>query len=556
MVTFTKAAAAELRDRIRGRLAHTAEALRQILAGEAITSEDDAVLLHLTSGSNAVLTERFRRIERSLAEFDTATIGTIHSFAQTLLSEQGVAAATNPDATLIEDTTLVVEEALADILARRGAQNLPTVDPKTVVEAAQLALKKPETVLSPTREEIEEARATRSTKPFVQNADTLAETADVVVDVVNRVSTVRRNRAVLGFDDILIAARELVTNPRTGKAAVTDVRSRVDVALIDEFQDTDGTQWEMLDALFGETEATLITVGDPKQSIYRFRGADIKAYLASSDGDDAELFTLGTNFRSDPVLLAGTERLFEGATFGDPRISFEPVESGKKDSGPLLLRGHPASGVEVRALSVSESYAGPAKEATGADIANLVVEHLEHGQIPHSGGARPIQPGDIAVLVRSHAHVDAIHRSLVQAGVPVVIGNVGSVMSTEAASQLFALLQAVAAPARPRLVRAAALGWFCHRTWEDLDGTEPDEPGAGVVAELQVTFSEWAELLQKRVYRRSLIGSGSTETSPSDCCSPAMGNVRLPTSTTFENSSRATVRLSKSIDWWSEWNTS
>ncbi|NNF53897.1 MAG: UvrD-helicase domain-containing protein [Acidimicrobiales bacterium] len=497
VVTFTKAAAAELRDRIRGRLAHAAEALRQILAGEVLAAEDDAVLLHLTSGSHVELSERFRRIERSLAEFDTATIGTIHSFAQTLLSEQGVAATTNPDATLTEDTTVVVEEALADVLARRGTQHLPVVDPKTVVDAAQLALKKPDSVLSPTRAEIDTARATRRSKDFLESADALAESADVVAEVVNRVTMVRRNRAVLSFDDILIAARELVTNPRSGQRAVAEVRSRIDVALIDEFQDTDGTQWEMLDALFGKTEATLITVGDPKQSIYRFRGADIKAYLASSDSKDAERFTLGTNFRSDPVLLAGTERLFEGTTFGDPRIGFEPVMSGKKESSPLLVRGHSASGVELRAFSNSRIPAEPAKEATGADIARLVVEHLEHGQVPHAGGHRAIQPGDIAVLVRSHGHVDAIHRSLTQAGVPVVIGNVGSVMSTEAASQLFALLQAVAAPARPRLVRAAALGWFCHKTWEELDGIEPDQPGAGVVADLQVMFSEWAEVLQK-----------------------------------------------------------
>ncbi len=497
VVTFTKAAAAELRDRIRARLAQVAETLRHVMAGEAFMAGDDAVLLHLVSGSDAVLKQRFERIERSLAEFDTATIGTIHSFAQTLLSEQGVAAPTNPDATLTEDTEVAADEALADILARRGTQDLPAVNPKTVVGVAQLALKKPDTVLSPTRQEIDAARATLTTKPFLEAANKLAETADVVVEVVDRVNTVRRNRAVLGFDDILIAARELVTNRQTGPQAVADVRSRVDVALIDEFQDTDGTQWEMLDALFGQTGATLITVGDPKQSIYRFRGADIKAYLASSDSADAKRFTLGTNFRSDPVLLAGVERLFEGTTFGDPRIGFEPVESGKEQSSPLELRGESASGVEIRAFSNTDMYAEPAKEAAGADIARLVVEHLKHGQIPHSGGMRRMQPGDIAVLVRSHAHVDAIQRSLTHANVPVVIGNVGSVMSTEAASQLFALLQAVAAPARPRLVRAAALGWFCHRTWEDLDHSESNEPGAGVVADLQVTFSEWAELLQR-----------------------------------------------------------
>src|ERR1035437_1543206 len=138
----------------------------------------------------------------------------------------------------------------------------------------------------------------------------------------------RRHRVAgtLSFDDLLTQLRDaLVDSP----AAVAALRRRFHIALIDEFQDTDPVQWKLFSTLFGDPEgnSTLVLVADPKQAIYAFRGANVYTYLDAAYQPGTSRSTLGVNWRSDKELLDGLEQLFDGATFGDPRIGFVPVNA-------------------------------------------------------------------------------------------------------------------------------------------------------------------------------------------------------------------------------------
>ena len=104
--------------------------------------------------------------------------------------------------------------------------------------------------------------------------------------------------------------------------------------LVDEFQDTDPVQWSILREAF-HGDRTLVLIGDPKQAIYAFRGADVHAYLQATEAAGAES-TLPDNWRSDAELLRGLDAVFRGAALGDPRIRVLPVRAAHP--GRLLTR--------------------------------------------------------------------------------------------------------------------------------------------------------------------------------------------------------------------------
>lgn len=485
VVTFTKSAAAELRDRIRGRLTDLEHRLTSIVAGHPPGPSDDPFLSTVDRQDRATAQLWLMRVETALAEFDTATIGTIHSYAQALLAEQGLAALTDPDAELAEDLEGPLADAVADVITVHMLSGGSEVSAATVTAAARLMLQKPRVRLFPGPAERSEL------KP--DSRRDLEEIAAVIEAVVERVRSTRRRASVLGFDDLLIEAERLVADPVLGPPAVEAVRSRIRVALIDEFQDTDAVQWGMLRRLFDAPGCTLITVGDPKQSIYRFRGADINSYLDSLTG--AERYTLGTNFRSDPLFLRAADALFDGFTFGDGRIAFHRVEPSPVPPEPLERGDTVASGVEVRYAGDAGKSADFDRSSMAADLADQIVELLTAGTLPdRAGGRRPVRPGDIAVLVRSYMYAAPVERLLRRANVPVVTSSVGSVYLTEAASQLLTLLRAVAAPASRRRVRAAAVGWFLGLDWSAVDPYRPADPSFDLAA-LQMKLSAWADIL-------------------------------------------------------------
>jgi exodeoxyribonuclease V beta subunit len=282
VVTFTRAAAAELRDRVRARLVAARSHLEAIVAGGSPTTDDEALAVI----ADAELTEverRARRLATALADFDAATITTIHGFCQQVLGGLGLGADLDPGEELAEDVGDLLEEVVDDVLVGRFAgSDDPAVTRRNLLELATTVVGNPDAAVVPDPSSVDgEAR----------------QRAELVAQVRQRFQARKRQRQLLSYDDLLTRLRDALRDPARGDAAVATLQRRYQVALIDEFQDTDPVQWDIVARAFDGPDATLVLIGDPKQAIYAFRGADVHAYLeaVTSTADHA---TLATSWRS------------------------------------------------------------------------------------------------------------------------------------------------------------------------------------------------------------------------------------------------------------------
>ena len=486
VVTFTRAATAELRGRIRDRLAQAAI----VLAGDGAVPVDDVLLTHLASSDRA---RRHANLARAVTEFDAATITTIHGFATQALGTLGVTSSGDRDAALVEGAGDALGEICADVLAMAATEGHAVEDlPKLakLIGWVEVASRSPDLALAPLPSE-EEAEA----------KDHLLR--DLVGSATERISAQRRRMSTRSFDDILIDLRTELRGAR-GQAVREALRQRYRVALIDEFQDTDPVQWGIFSELFGaDGVSSLVLVGDPKQAIYSFRGADVGTYVAAT-ASGADRRSLATNYRSDGAVLQALEVLLRGVTFGDDAIGFSPVgvAPGHEDRRILGPDGAALPAVSLR-LALADDLernkrgkpppiqADDADKAARADLVAQIRTLLDGATIPdRDGRPRPVRPGDIAVLTRSLDEGERIGDLLVKAGVPAVLARGGSVLETAAADQWRILLAAVARPADPRRARAFALGWFGGRTAAWVADAPDDE-----LAEVQDQLHRWSEIL-------------------------------------------------------------
>lgn len=260
------------------------------------------------------------------------------------------------------------------------------------------------------------------------------------------------------YDDLLVDLDRALAGP-AGPRLVESLRARYRIALVDEFQDTDPLQLRIFSRVFGTAEHPLIFVGDPKQAIYGFRGADVFAYLEARARADAG-YALLDNRRSDAPLLAAVNALFARPLpfllEGMPYEAARPAEMARAqldiadDCAPLTLWTMQAPpGAKGFTKEAARALAA---EAVAVDIARLLRLGAA-GQATLDG--RPLGGGDIAVLVRKHHEGDAVRAALARHSIASVSGGGGSVWHSEEAAELERLLLAVAAPARAGLVRAA-----------------------------------------------------------------------------------------------------
>ncbi|HZL98146.1 MAG TPA: exodeoxyribonuclease V subunit beta [Terriglobales bacterium] len=300
---------------------------------------------------------------------------------------------------------------------------------------------------------------------------------------------VRKN--VRSYDDLLLDLHEALFGPpeeRRGKLTAHGERlaralkSRYKAVLIDEFQDTDPVQYEIFTGIFSDVaEDALLLVGDPKQSIYRFRNADVFAYRQAREAvPEDRRFRLGRNYRAVPSLVRAVNAVFEGARdpFVFDWIPFEKVESNRKEAdglggaeagGPSSLvfwhvegRDPSGKGKEITKGSVEEQVLG----ATAGNIVRLLKAGA-CGKVTFGGN--PLLPKDVAVLVRTNREARDVRDSLVDHGVPCVLYCSESVFATTEAETFRTFLAGVANPADERKVRAALATDLFGLSGVDLD---------------------------------------------------------------------------------------
>ena len=486
VVTFTRAATAELKDRVRRRMVTTLGALR----GSPVDGPADDHIRVLRDADRDSRELYSDRLEEALTHFDRAQIFTIHGFALRLLQKLGFRSRLSGDMEPREIDELLLRRAASDLVVDRFAVPRPDDRSEQVTQEHLAQIGK--VVVT-----IPDARTTPEPVSVEGQAKVRAELARGMKSVLSRRLWAE---GMVTFDDTLVEARDALNEARVGAGARDLLRRRYSIALVDEAQDTDPIQWQILRAVFDESR--LVVIGDPKQSIYAFRGADIESYLSAVE-DPSGHRTLATNWRSDGPLIAALDALLTGATFGDDRIGYRRVRAADQNR-TARIRGV-GEALEIRRFSDDFPlprqqykpffYVADARKEVAADVAVEVVRLLddEVSLKGNDGEERRLAPGDIAVLCRTGHQVGMIRDALAAASVPSVVARTGSVFATPAAEHWRRFLLAVERPSRADYLRLAATTPLVGMNLPEVAGLEGD-----TILDLQQLFLRWQGLLHDR----------------------------------------------------------
>lgn len=323
-----------------------------------------------------------------------------------------------------------------------------------------------------------------------------------------RLVELKRQRRVQTYDDLIDGVARALEGPDR-QVLVRQLRVQYRIALVDEFQDTDDRQWGIFQTVFGDSaetreaglEPALFLIGDPKQAIYGFRGGDIHTYLSAKRVAVAAP-ALNRNFRSRPAVLRALQTLYDTGgeqAFGGADIAFEPVLPGSVRVDQDFLRdGVAAPGLTLRVLRSDDGKplnADPSRQqATEACVAAIhaVLSEARAGQALLRG--RPVQAGDIAVLVRRHSEATRIQQALAAVGVPAVAAGKQSLYATAEARELRVLLLALLQPADEGRLRAALSTVLLGYSAAQIAAMEQD---GDLQRTLQVQLLHWRERWQR-----------------------------------------------------------
>jgi exodeoxyribonuclease V beta subunit len=295
----------------------------------------------------------------------------------------------------------------------------------------------------------------------------------------------KEERNVMSFDDLLARLHQAL-EARGGAALANAIRGRVKAALIDEFQDTDPIQYAIFRKIFGSGDGPLFLIGDPKQAIYGFRGADLFAYLAASSEVESR-HTLGENWRSEPGLITAVNTVFDGRShpflFGE--ISFHrAAPAPAKGPDPLWIEGEPGSTLHLWFLkgSLGQGSDKPLSKGTAREI----LPRLVAGEISRllllgrNGraviGTRPLGEGDMAVLVRRNQDARLMQEALAELNIASVLYSTGNLFDSHEALEVERLLRGIAEPNNSGSVRAALATDLLGVEGEELERLLADEP--------------------------------------------------------------------------------
>jgi exodeoxyribonuclease V beta subunit len=349
------------------------------------------------------------------------------------------------------------------------------------------------------------------------------------VQVQQRLLWLKRQAGTFGFADMLQRLDGALAG-ENGAALRASILAQYPVALIDEFQDTSPLQYRLFEQIYRTAEnavgSALLLIGDPKQSIYGFRGADIYSYLQARAATEGRHYVLDTNFRSTQALVQAVNQWFEQAEAragegafmfrtgqGNP-LPFEAVKAqGRKE---VLLHG----GQPLPALTIAWDGADDAPlgnddiRRRGAEFcASQIVQWLMDEGTGFAEEGRPLQrlrPADIAVLVRTGKEATAVRRALARRAVAsVYLSDQDSVFASSEAQGLLLWLRAVAAPLDGLAVRAGLAAPLMGLSFDELAHLASDDEAFDARSEqLKELHSLWLRLGVLAMLRQTLYRFG------------------------------------------------
>ena len=479
VVTFTKRAAAEMSIRIRSILDRVLETWAKRDAQHDDAFDEDTPVW--TIGEEGI-----RYVERALQDFDKATITTIHSFAQTLLAEHAFETR-QPFRLQTVDSSELFEDCFYDVLRARiaaggtgrrwlgawlhtewkGLEQL-----QKDLDSLYSRMPAGELVLEPefdrshevvglvenTDDETHELGLEKEHRPVIRNQARRRFYGALTAEIERR----KTQNHLLTFNDMLTRVRDALDDPSAG--LLETIAERYDVALIDEFQDTDPVQWDIFRKGFVDQGIDTYLIGDEKQSIYSFRGADLNSYRAAVR--DAHEERLNYNFRSTAEMISGYNAIFR-ANFFEERT--DDVYPEGVDAEPQELRKERLwpddAAVEVLAMldQKARPQLAPFRERMADEIRTLV-----DIRPTLTSDGQSLEPGDIFVLTFSNREAAAMGDALADRGVPYKFFRKPGLFDTDECREIIELLRAVARPDDRSARRKAFIGPFFGVPLEDV----------------------------------------------------------------------------------------
>lgn len=444
LITFGRHATGELRSRVFERLTRTVTALDAALAGQALPDPEDRVAAHL-AGAHADLHRA--RLAEAVARFNEVTILTTHSFCQSMLHELGILGDWDPAEVVGADPVDLAHQCTADTyLKLHRMDGQPPIAPRAALRIGVEAALSTLDLLPPSGPHHEFARQVRELYADRKGAE-----------------------GICTYNDVISRLLRILQTPTTGEAVRDALQRRFRTVLIDEFQDTDPDQWAIVERAFLGPDRPTILIGDPKQSIYAFRGADLHSYLDAKA--TADVHTLAVNRRTDKLLVDGVVELFAELGLGDDSVTVSPV--GAAHPEPRLVVP-PAERLWLRTTTRQElQHCAPAA-AIDSDLMAMVRSLVGRASFTHRADPA-VRYSDIAILVRRGARARQLRADLDRAGIPAVLTGSQSVWTQPAARDWTALLSAMADPmqATIRLAALTALIGSDLGTLLDPAGPEP-----------------------------------------------------------------------------------
>lgn len=352
------------------------------------------------------------------------------------------------------------------------------------------------------------------------------------------VEQLKREEGLLSFEDMLTRLRDALdesVNARTAPLLLRGLRARYSAAIVDEAQDTDRVQWDILQRIFvgtDEIQQRLYAVGDPKQAIYGFRGADVQAYLLACDTlrDSAREYTLKENWRSTAPLTHAMNSLFGTEYFPtETRFSYttvQAVDDSKRKvcvvsdpthrGCPLVLfalKRNEFDDVEPENYVHLDVVRERVAEFTADEIERLVGVGRKRMMLKVGDVVRPLQPGDICVLIRAKSEALAIEQALSEKGIPHSHYKKDGLYESDEALELSCLFAAIAKPADNAALKRALLTSFFRMNPAELAAAAelPSEH------RVRLLFTRWRQHAERRQWAqlfRSILDDTTVLTPP------------------------------------------
>ncbi|MEG0994018.1 MAG: UvrD-helicase domain-containing protein, partial [Bacteroidales bacterium] len=269
-----------------------------------------------------------------------------------------------------------------------------------------------------------------------------------------KVEAYKRRTGQLTYDDLIGYIRKAAeTNPTFREKMAL----KYEAVFIDEFQDTDANQYTIFHELYAKSGKTVFYIGDPKQSIYGWRQADLNVYKKAKMEVGEKVFSMNSNFRATAELIAATNVLLGDKIapdlFMDEHISYQEVNAGNKGLGRMMDNGQSVIPVELLEVDDKEANIG----FVCGEIRRLLSEEV---YIETKEEKRKIRPSDIGVIVRSNAEAINIQQQLLGLGIPAIAKDTDKIFSSDEAAYIGYLLEAILNPTRGKINRVLFRKYF------------------------------------------------------------------------------------------------